>query len=85
MVEISVGERDFFTLGDVPGIVRLLAYYWVSSLAADHGLSHPAVQTIINSTDLNFDLVIAEEFFMDSWLMFGHKFKAPTITISKLS
>lgn len=39
------------------------------------------VQKFIHSTGLHFDLVINEEFFGDSFLMFGHKFKAPIVTI----
>lgn len=40
-----------------------------------------AVQKLIHSTDQHFDVVINEEFFGDGFLMFGHKFNAPIITI----
>lgn len=43
----------------------------------------PQIQDFIHRTDLHFDLVINEEFFGDSYLMFAHKFKAPIVTICK--
>lgn len=49
---------------------------------ADYSLSSENVQKFIKRYDLHFDLVINEEFFHDSHLMFAHKFKAPTVTIS---
>lgn len=41
------------------------------------------VQNFINSTGLHFDVIVMEEFSIDSFLMFGHKFKAPVVTICK--
>lgn len=55
----------------------------MGSASAEHGLATESIQWLINNTDTHFDLVISEEFFIESWLMFGYKFKAPTITISK--
>lgn len=46
-----------------------------------HHLESENVQRLINSTGLNFDIVINEEFFADSLLMFAHKFNAPVVTI----
>lgn len=39
------------------------------------------VQKFIHSTGLHFDVIINEDFFADSFLMFAHKFKAPIVTI----
>lgn len=50
----------------------------------DYTLSNANVQKLINSENLHFDLVINEEFFHDAFLMFGFKFNAPIVTISKL-
>ncbi|XP_031639549.1 UDP-glucuronosyltransferase 2B1-like [Contarinia nasturtii] len=44
-------------------------------------LQNANIQKFIHSTGLHFDLVINEEFYGDSMLMFAHKFKAPIITI----
>lgn len=55
----------------------------VGTPSSDYNLRNPKVQQLINSTDLSFDLVINEDFCHDSWLMFGYKFNAPTVTICK--
>lgn len=46
-----------------------------------YALENANVQKFIHSTGLHYDLIINEEFFGDSFLMFAHKFKAPIITI----
>lgn len=48
-----------------------------------YAFENPYVQTFIHSTGLHFDLMINEEFFGDSFLMFAHKFKTPIMTICK--
>lgn len=50
---------------------------------AEHCLSNPSVKEFLNRNDLFFDLVINEEFYMESLSMFAFKFNAPLITISK--
>lgn len=50
-----------------------------------YAFENPAVQKLIHSTDLHFDVVINEDFFSDSFLMFGHKFSAPTIAICEFN
>ncbi|XP_031639548.1 UDP-glucuronosyltransferase 1-10-like [Contarinia nasturtii] len=47
----------------------------------EYAFENPNVQKLIHSSDLNFDVVINEQFFADSFLMFAHKFNAPIITI----
>lgn len=39
------------------------------------------VQKFIRSTDHQFDVIVAEDFYSDSFLMFAHKHKAPIVTI----
>lgn len=53
--------------------------------SSDHALGDANVQKLINRNDLHFDLIINEEIFHDSFLMFGHKFKAPIVTICNLT
>lgn len=50
-----------------------------------YAFENPNVQKFIHSTGLHFDLIINEEFFGDSFLMFAHKFKAPIVTICKFN
>lgn len=51
-------------------------------LTSDYGLRDANVQKLIHSKDLEFDLIINEQFFQECWLMFGYKFNAPVVTIS---
>lgn len=51
--------------------------------SAEYSLSNENVQKFIHQKHLHFDLVINEEFFHDVYLLFGYKFKAPTITIGE--
>lgn len=53
----------------------------IVNIINDYNLNDVNVQKLIHSTDLHFDVVINEEFWLDSFLMFAHKFKAPIITI----
>lgn len=48
-----------------------------------HGLKDKKVQELIHRNDVHFDLIISEQFFQESWLMFSQKYKAPIITIGK--
>lgn len=41
------------------------------------------VQRFIKQPGLHFDVILVEDFFNDSFLMFAHKFKAPVITICR--
>lgn len=56
----------------------------IGLLTTEYALQDRNVQALLNRTDLKFDVVILEQFFHDSWMMFAHKFKAPLITIATL-
>lgn len=58
-------------------------YHEITAPTSEHGLKDPNVQKIIHSDDLHFDLIINEEFFHESWLMFGYLFNAPAVSICK--
>lgn len=51
--------------------------------AADHALNSSNVQKFLHDDSQSFDLVINEEFYMESFSMFAYKFKAPLVTICK--
>lgn len=57
----------------------------VAAQSAAYGLGNIFVKKIIHSLDLHFDLVINDEYYHESWLMFGPRFKAPIITIAASS
>lgn len=62
--------------------VSIFEYGEFCYMSAEYALSNVNVQTFLKRNDLQFDLVINEEFFHDSFLMFAHKYNAPIITIS---
>ncbi|XP_055588577.1 UDP-glycosyltransferase UGT5-like [Uranotaenia lowii] len=60
-----------------------LFLYWRLGLDnSQYGLESENVQRFLNRDDLHFDLVVSEQFFQESWLMFAHKYNAPIVTIS---
>ncbi|KAG4077629.1 hypothetical protein HA402_008889 [Bradysia odoriphaga] len=53
----------------------------VGRATVEKSLQSNNVQKFLHDDSLRFDLVILEEFAMDSFWMFAHKFKAPLISI----
>lgn len=80
---LSVKDSDFFSMGKYPVLLIISLIPSFMKMAADYALNSTSVKEFINRNDLQFDLVINEEIFHESWLMFGHKFKAPIVTICK--
>ncbi|XP_063701015.1 UDP-glycosyltransferase UGT5-like [Culicoides brevitarsis] len=68
----------------VSPFVSVLMLYELGIDNSEWGLQNEKVQKLINSKSLKFDLVISEQFFQETWLMFAHKFNAPLVTISTL-
>lgn len=64
----------FTSIAQIQGFVHAMNSY---------AFENPNVQKLIHSTNLHYDVVINEEFFADSFLMFSHKFKAPIVTMCK--
>lgn len=73
--------KDAFNNSERSYFEELVIYEQITTPSSDHGLNDSKVKKIIHSQDLHFDLVINEEFFHESWLMFAYKFKAPIVTI----
>lgn len=73
--------RDAFEQTETNYFVKAASYEILCTPSSEHGLNVTNVQKIIHSKDLHFDLVINEDMFHESWLMFAHKFHAPIITI----
>lgn len=75
---------DVFQNDDANDFTKIWLYVVVASPASEHGLNNSNVQKIIHSKDLKFDLVVVQDIFSESWLMFAYKFDAPVISICKL-
>lgn len=76
--------KDAYDKSDINFFQKVASYEELCTPSSEHGLNVSNVQKIIHSNDLHFDLVINEDMFHESWLMFGYKFNAPIITICKL-
>lgn len=60
---------------------------WIFMLgltSSEHRLRDKNVQRFLHRDDLQFDIIISEQFFQESWLLFAHKFNAPILTICAL-
>lgn len=55
--------------------------YTIGYTTTEHALKHSKVQQLIHSNDRKFDLIIAEQFYQEPFLMLAHKFKVPVITV----
>lgn len=52
--------------------------------STEHAFRDKNVANFINTTTEQFDVVILEQFYHDSWLPFASKFNAPIVTIATL-
>ncbi|XP_017482517.1 PREDICTED: UDP-glucuronosyltransferase 2B13-like [Rhagoletis zephyria] len=63
---------------------NLQMWWHVGLLTSEHALNDPKVKSLIASKDLEFDLMVLEQFFHESFLMFAHKFKCPVVTLGTM-
>lgn len=80
-MHFKVLMKDHFTQSDQNDFQKVMSYEALCTPSSEHGLNSSNVQKIINSKNLHFDLVINEDMFHESWLMFAYKFNAPIVTI----
>lgn len=80
MYKVLQPESQFQLLYDFDYITTL---YDMGIKSGIHGLKDKKVQELIHRNDIQFDLIISEQFFQESWLMFSRKYSAPVITIGK--
>uniref|UniRef100_A0A182RDT2 UDP-glucuronosyltransferase n=1 Tax=Anopheles funestus TaxID=62324 RepID=A0A182RDT2_ANOFN len=74
--------EGLFASSQKSDFVKLFMYWDLGFNTSRHGLESENVRQFIRRTDLEFDLIIAEQFFQESWLMFAHIYNAPIVTIS---
>ena len=64
---------------------QILYLYWKIGLGSTkHALNTNAVKEFIRNDNSKFDLILAEQFFQESLLMFSHKYQAPIVTICEI-
>lgn len=63
-------------------LMVVLGTYFIAS-STKHAIENPTVQQFIHSENQHFDLVVIEDILHDTFLMLGHKLKAPVVSICK--
>lgn len=79
-----VKMNTFYEKKDHNHVESLLNIYNIGLATAKHGLESRNVQKLISSHDYHFDIIVAEQFMQESWLMFAYKYKAPVVALSNV-
>lgn len=79
---LLVSFDSLYEQRDHSHIESLLNIYNIGFATAKHGLESQNVQELIKSQENHFDIIVAEQFMQESWLMFAYKYKAPVVTLS---
>lgn len=64
--------------------VNLNMYFISGKITTEYTLENKNVQQLISNKNLQFDAILAEQFFQEALLMFAHKYKVPVITIGTI-
>ncbi|XP_053692184.1 UDP-glycosyltransferase UGT5-like [Sabethes cyaneus] len=63
---------------------KLKILWWLGLATTKHAFETNNVQQFLQEEGLRYDLVIAEQFVQEAFLMFGHKYQSPIVTINTL-
>ncbi|XP_011194876.2 UDP-glucosyltransferase 2 [Zeugodacus cucurbitae] len=77
-------RENIFKMHFTSDFENLQMYWHVGLLSSEHAFNDPKVKALIASQDLKFDLIVLEQFYHESFLMFAHKFKCPVVTLGTL-
>lgn len=64
-------------------IEMLLSYWSLGLTSSEHAFNTKSMKDFIKNDKSKFDLIFAEQFFQEAFLMFAHIYKAPIVTLSK--
>jgi hypothetical protein len=65
------------------GDMMTFLYNTIGIATTEHALKNEKVQEFIHRNNDKFDLIIAEQFYQEAFLMLAHKYSAPIVTIGK--
>lgn len=82
-INFSVSQSKIYDLRFNNDLENLYSYWWLGLGSTEHALQSKAVKKFILNDDTKFDLVLSEQFYQESLLMFAHKYKVPIVTISE--
>ncbi|XP_049941703.1 UDP-glucosyltransferase 2-like [Schistocerca serialis cubense] len=76
---------NFLVFEKIPTILQLMFLFYMSVGQCRKIMEDAAVQTLLQSQDRKFDLIIFETFVQDCLLGFAHKFKVPVVAASPIA
>ncbi|TMW54432.1 hypothetical protein DOY81_000424 [Sarcophaga bullata] len=77
-------KENIFKMRFASDFQNLQMWWHVGLLTSEYALNDKKVKSLIESKDKKFDVLILEQFFHESFLMFAHKFKCPVVTIGTM-
>ncbi|XP_065082716.1 UDP-glycosyltransferase UGT5-like [Ochlerotatus camptorhynchus] len=80
--EKSVKVDSLFDLTEISIHQMLMNFlYSMGVETTQHGFTRENVREFIQQDESHFDLILAEQFYQEAYLMFAHKYKAPIVTV----
>ncbi|KAL5280357.1 UGT2A1.2 family protein [Megaselia abdita] len=80
----SFNSKDIFRTSRQSDFANLKLFWTHGLETTEYALKDKEVKKFISMKNHSFDCFIMEQFFSEAFLMFGHKFNIPTITLSIL-
>ncbi|XP_055627180.1 UDP-glycosyltransferase UGT5-like [Toxorhynchites rutilus septentrionalis] len=78
----SVKVDSLYDLTDISIHSMLVDFLYSLGLeTAEYGYTRENVKDFLVNDKSNFDLILAEQFYQESYLMLAHKYKAPIVTV----
>ncbi|XP_021696236.1 UDP-glucuronosyltransferase 2B1 [Aedes aegypti] len=78
----SVKVDSLYDLTEISIHQMLMNFLYSLGLeTAQHGFTRDNIREFIRSDDSHFDLILAEQFYQEAYLMLAHKYKAPIVTV----
>lgn len=83
-VSPAVPKKNIFSMQFASDFQNLQMWWQIGLMTTEHALQDVKLRQLIESQDEHYDLVILEQFFHEAFLMFGHKFSCPVVTIGTM-
>ncbi|KAL9924641.1 UDP-glycosyltransferase family 301 member D1 isoform 2-T2 [Glossina fuscipes fuscipes] len=77
-------KAHIFNMRFASDFQNLQLWWHVGMTTTEHALNDSKIKKLIASKEQKFDLLILEQFFHESFLMFAHKFQCPIVTIGTM-
>ncbi|XP_037926212.1 UDP-glycosyltransferase UGT5-like isoform X1 [Hermetia illucens] len=75
---------DLFSLTEMTTSDFIQLVHLIGLTTTDYALKHPKVQELLHDKKLEFDLLLAEQFYQEAFLALAYKYKVPVVTMATL-